>query len=590
MGRLADLIGPRRVYLAGTAVVAAGGLLGYQGWSLGSLVVARVVIGLGTSAAYPAAMSMVRRQAQRLDRATPGGVLGALAVAGQATMAIGPPLGGLLIAAGGWRLTFLVNVPLAVAGAAAALAWLPADDQEAEAGRAWRELDPPGLALFAVALTALLLFLMSLASPRWWLLGVTAALLAALAVRELRARTPFLDVRMLAHNSALTATYVRFGITMLITYGFIYGWTPWLEQSAGMSAVEAGLLMVPSFAAAAVVSALAARRRRVWPLLVAGAATLAVGSAGLLLLSGRSPLWLLLAVSVVFGAQNGLNVVTNQAAMYAQAPADSTGTAAGMLRTFMYLGAMASASLISLSFGHAATDAGLHRLAAILTVAAAVLLAATLAGRNLATAPRVTELPIEREKRRQDQMASNDPFEGLPQAPGFTVTSTSVEDGKPLPAAQMSGMLGIPGGRDASPQLSWSGAPSGTRSYAITVYDPDAPTMSGFWHWAVANIPAAITSLPEGAGDETGSGLPQGAVQLPNDRRDARFVGAVPPPGHGPHRIVITVHALDVEDIGLPADTTPAFLVFTMGARTIARAALIATAETPAVAPAQEPR
>ena len=172
---------------------------------------------------------------------------------------------------------------------------------------------------------------------------------------------------------------------MLITYGFIYGWTPWLEQSAGLSAADAGLLMMPSFAVAAAVSALAARHSRVWPLLVAGAAMLAVGSAGLLLLlTGRSPLWLLLAISVVFGAQNGLNIVTNQTAMYAQAPADSTGTAAGMLRTFMYLGAIASASLISLSFGHSATDAGLHHLAVILTVAAA-LLATTLADHKLAT-------------------------------------------------------------------------------------------------------------------------------------------------------------------------------------------------------------
>jgi MFS family permease len=386
MGRLADLAGPRRVYLFGTASVAAGGLLGYLGWSLGSLIAARVVIGLGTSAAYPAAMAMVRQQARRLNREAPGGVLGALAVAGQATMAVGPPLGGLLIAVGGWRLTFLVNVPLAAAGIAAVLAWLPADDQRARVACAWHDLDPPGLALFAAALTGLLLFLMSLASPRWWLLGVTVALLAALTAREQRAQTPFLDVRMLARNRALTATYVRFGVTMLITYGFIYGWTSWLEQSAGLSAADAGLLMVPSFGVAAVVSALAARRRRIWPLLVAGAAVLAVGSAGLLLLTARSPLWLLLAVSVVFGAQNGLNVVTNQTAMYAQAPADSTGAAAGMLRTFMYLGAIASASLISLSFGRAATDAGLHRLAAILAFAAAALLAATLADRKLASA------------------------------------------------------------------------------------------------------------------------------------------------------------------------------------------------------------
>jgi MFS family permease len=386
MGRLADLAGPRRVYLFGTASVAAGGLLGYLGWSLGSLIAARIVIGLGTSAAYPAAMAMVRRQARRLDREAPGRVLGALAIVGQVTMAVGPPLGGLLIAVGGWRLTFLVNVPLAVVGIAAVLAWLPADDQRVRVARAWHELDPPGLVLFAAALTGLLLFLMSLASPRWWLLGVTAALLAALTAHELRARTPFLDVRMLARNRALTTTYVRFCITMLITYGFIYGWTPWLEQSAELSAADAGLLLVPSFAVAVVVSALAARHRRIWPLLVAGATALAAGSAGLLLLTARSPLWLLLAVSVVFGAQNGLNIVTNQTAMYAQAPPDSTGAAAGMLRTFMYLGAIASTSLISLSFGHAATDAGLHRLAVILTIAAAALFAATLADQKLAIA------------------------------------------------------------------------------------------------------------------------------------------------------------------------------------------------------------
>jgi MFS family permease len=384
MGRLADLIGPRRVYLAGTAAVAAGGLLGYLGWSLASLIAARIVIGLGTSAAYPAAMAMVRYQARRLNREAPAGVLGALAIAGQATMAVGPPLGGLLIAVGGWRLTFLVNVPLAVVGIAAVLAWLPADGQRVRLAHAWHELDPLGLVLFAAMLTGLLLFLMSLASPRWWLLVVTAALLTTLTTRELSAHTPFLDVRMLARNRALTTTYIRFGITMLVTYGFIYGWTPWLEQSAGLSAADAGLLMVPSFAVAAAVSALAARHSRIWPLLVAGAAALAAGSAGLLLLTGRSPLWLLLVISVVFGAQNGLNVVTNQTAMYAQAPADSTGTAAGMLRTFMYLGAIASASLISLSFGHAATDAGLHRLAIILTVAALALLVTTLADRKLA--------------------------------------------------------------------------------------------------------------------------------------------------------------------------------------------------------------
>ncbi|GAA1914006.1 YbhB/YbcL family Raf kinase inhibitor-like protein [Streptantibioticus ferralitis] len=180
-------------------------------------------------------------------------------------------------------------------------------------------------------------------------------------------------------------------------------------------------------------------------------------------------------------------------------------------------------------------------------------------------------------------MNGNDPFAGLPSASAFTVTSTSVRAGEALPAAQMSGMFAVPGGEDRSPQLSWSGAPEGTQSYAVTVYDPDAPTQSGFWHWAVANIPADVTDLPEGAGDDSGSGLPAGAFQLPNDARMARFVGGAPPAGHGPHRYFITVHALDVADIGVPAEGTPAFLGFNIASHILGRATIVATAETPAV-------
>jgi phosphatidylethanolamine-binding protein (PEBP) family uncharacterized protein len=96
-------------------------------------------------------------------------------------------------------------------------------------------------------------------------------------------------------------------------------------------------------------------------------------------------------------------------------------------------------------------------------------------------------------------MSANDPFAGLPEVPSFTVTSTTLTNGGDTPTAQMSGIFGVPGGEDISPQLSWSGAPEGTKSYAVTVYDPDAPTQSGFWHWAVADIPATVTELPEGA-------------------------------------------------------------------------------------------
>jgi Raf kinase inhibitor-like YbhB/YbcL family protein len=179
-------------------------------------------------------------------------------------------------------------------------------------------------------------------------------------------------------------------------------------------------------------------------------------------------------------------------------------------------------------------------------------------------------------------MSGNDPFAKLPEVPSFTLTSTSVEHGKPFAGPQKSGMMGIPGGQDISPQLSWSGAPAGTKSFAVTVYDPDAPTQSGFWHWTVVNIPADTTSLPEGAGDDSGSGLPAGAVQYRNDAGSARYAGSAPPAGHGPHRYFITVHALDTEDLGVPADASAAFVGFNIFSHILGRATITATAETPA--------
>jgi Raf kinase inhibitor-like YbhB/YbcL family protein len=181
----------------------------------------------------------------------------------------------------------------------------------------------------------------------------------------------------------------------------------------------------------------------------------------------------------------------------------------------------------------------------------------------------------------------NDPFARLPVVPNFALTSTDVTDGQELPVAQMSAAFGVPGGLGLSPQLSWSGAPPETRSYAVTMYDPDAPSGSGFWHWAVADIPASVTELPTGAGDDTGQYLPAGAFQLPNDMRAPSFLGAAPPSGDGRHRYVIMVQAIDVEHVGqlgVQVDSTPALLGFHInaGGHLLARAVMIPWAEIPA--------
>jgi Raf kinase inhibitor-like YbhB/YbcL family protein len=185
----------------------------------------------------------------------------------------------------------------------------------------------------------------------------------------------------------------------------------------------------------------------------------------------------------------------------------------------------------------------------------------------------------------------NDPFWRLPVVPSFTVTSTDVTDGPALPPAQMSGIFGVPGGKDISPQLSWSGAPAETKSYTVTMYDPDVPSGSGFWHWALADIPASVTGLPAGAGDGTGEHLPTGAFHfaaaLPNDARLARFIGAAPPPGDGRHRYVIVVQAIGIERVGqlrVQADSTPAWLglMINTSGHLLARAVITAWAEIPA--------
>ncbi len=168
----------------------------------------------------------------------------------------------------------------------------------------------------------------------------------------------------------------------------------------------------------------------------------------------------------------------------------------------------------------------------------------------------------------------HDPYAALPQVPSFQVRSADVAEGEKLASAQVSGIQGA-GGQDVSPQLSWSGFPPQTKGFAVTVYDPDAPTASGFWHWAVLNIPVTTTELATGAGDDTGSGLPDGAVQLKNDGGMRRFLGAAPPEGHIRHRYFVVVHAVDAETLDVPADATPAALGFTLFSHTLARAQVV---------------
>ncbi|MGP8297798.1 MFS transporter [Streptomyces inhibens] len=392
MGRLADRAGPRRVFVAGALTVCAAGLIGALAPTFTLLIVSRVVLGIGTAAAYPAAMAMLGAESRRVGRPTPRYVLGRLSLAALGSAAIGPTLGGLLAATAGWRAVFAVNIPLALLALIGAFAWLPADRKQAHTARAEPgsgSLDPLGIALFAATLTCAMFFLLRLADPRWPLLAPAGGFAAVLVWWQLRHPEPFIDLRMLARNRALVLTYLRHGLTYLVIYCVLYGFSQWLEEAHGYSSLHAGLIMLPMSGAAAFCSIAGARTKGIRAPLTVAAACLAVGSAVFLLLQSTGPLIVLLCAGALFGIPQGLASTGNQAAVHAQAPADGVGAAAGLQRTAQYLGAITASGLIGLLYGQRASNSGLHEIALIGVVLGLLLLVLTLADRTLrAGAPR----------------------------------------------------------------------------------------------------------------------------------------------------------------------------------------------------------
>lgn len=390
MGKLSTLFGPRRIFLIGVGILLVAGVIGASAPSFGFLLLSRALIGIGTAAAYPTAMALVRKRADQAGTGVPSRVLGNFSIAAQVTAVVGLPLGGVLVGAFGWRAIFAVNIPLAIVSIVLTLVGVAKDQPAPREGRESlvTALDIPGIVLFAGATTSLLLFLSNLKAPAWWLAAVFVVLAAMLFLWERRASHPLIDVRMLGKNLPLQRTYLRVMLVALSTYAVLYGSSQWMEQSKGLGASVVGLIMIPLSGLSIVVARVVSGRGWVrWPLLLAGAALIAA-AAVMLLITRESSILVLIGMTLLLGLTNGLGGFGNQATLYMQAPAGDIAVASGLFRTSVYLGSIFSSSLIGIVFGSGATDGGFHALAWVLGGIGVVVLLVTVLDRSI---PLVTD-------------------------------------------------------------------------------------------------------------------------------------------------------------------------------------------------------
>jgi MFS family permease len=437
MGRLADRYGPRKVYCLGLAIVLGAGLAALVAPAFWWVLACRMAQAAGTSAAYPAGLAVIRRLAA--SPKPPAAALAAISITNASSAAFGPVLGGFLVSAAGWRGIFAVNIPLTVVGLTLARRWLPPDaalpsgagpsaagpsgagpsgagpsgarppgarppaepyrprhaavaefGPWAPAHRApatpvqvqLDALDLPGLALFALTVLGVLGFLLSIATdPVWVLVVLVPVAAAALVWRERRTPVPFLDVTALAANRRLLTVLGQQVGVQFVFYAVFFGLPLWLQQARHLPPHTAGVLMLPIAVLGVALTPFAARLvTRYGPRLplVIGCAGLLVGSAMLLLLSGHASVVTLVSLSALIGLPNGLNNLGLQAALYASAPADQTGLAAGLFQTCRYLGAILATALLGLVFAHEVSGVGLHRIGYLTTAVAAVLFVAAL--------------------------------------------------------------------------------------------------------------------------------------------------------------------------------------------------------------------
>jgi MFS family permease len=366
MGRLCDVFNPHKINLFGFILILISAFVGISAQSFTWLIVSRILLGLGSSAAYPSSITLIKQRYKALNREVPGVTLSVIAIAGQVSIAFGPFLGGILVENFGWKGIFFVNIPLVIIGLLLSIKKKGKTTVEEKVPKksAWqivKDLDPLGLVMFS---GFLMLFLLTLLYPTYLYTKIPAMIVVLfLFIKvELKHQNPFIDVRVLSLNLTLNTTFLRqIGITFIL-YLVLYGLPQWMEQSKGISPSHVGLIMLPLSLTAMIVSLLLSGNKNYVALLTIGILCIIGASIGLFFLSKTTSDLLVIGLTVIIGAALGILTISNQSTLYVAAPDDQVGVCFGLYRTVGYIGAIVAGSSLKHEFKQGATDSGLHML------------------------------------------------------------------------------------------------------------------------------------------------------------------------------------------------------------------------------------
>lgn len=362
MGKLSDMFGPKRMFLAGLVTVATASMLAPFSPNFFFLLGCRTLQAVGSSTLFPSGMSIVRTSITKGQAQA----LATLSIFASTSAAFGPFVGGLLIDSWDWPSIFIVNFPFIIVSFLMAIFILP-DKRNGKFDM--RRIDLLGITLFVIAVIALILFLLSLDTQiNWWAFAVFVISSVCFYSYETRQGEPFIDVRGLKTNPTVTLIYLQFITINLVYYCYFFGFPTFLQQVKGYSPGSTGIIMLALAGFGVIVSPFAGRmidRHGPKPALITGSAILFSGTALLLTLQETSSLLWLLVIMAVLGMSNGFSNISMQTALYEHVKPEDTGSASGLFQTSRYLGAILSSSLLGLAFNNHLDIHHLHNVAMI---------------------------------------------------------------------------------------------------------------------------------------------------------------------------------------------------------------------------------